>query len=96
MLVVLQVSSSIYLKKNIRILNSTGVDIRKDLLKSKKTSFRKSFSKKIDINKKLQNSDKKLIDNLFGVIGIFDNLDNFSKNLKNLLSKKGMIFIELL
>ena len=27
------------------------------------------------------------------MIGIFDTLDNFSKNLKNLLNKKGMIFI---
>ncbi len=73
----------------------TGVDIRRDLLKKAKKHLSKKVSlKKVDITKKQQNVNKKFdIIICSGVIGIFDTLDNFSKNLKNLLNKKGMIFI---
>lgn len=83
------------LEQKYKNFELTGIDIRKDLLKkAKKHLTDKVILKRADISKKQPKTNKKFdIIICSGVIGIFDNLDNFSKNLKNLLKKKGMIFI---
>ena len=85
-----------HLQKNFMNFRLTGFDIRYDLLKKakKKLSVKTSF-KKVDINKKIQNKQKKRYDIILasGLISIFDDLDNFKYNVKKLLKPGGKIFI---
>jgi len=82
-----------FLNKKYKNINFCGVDIRNDLLKlAKKKLPEKIILKKYDYNKKAINEKFDII-LCSGVISIFDNLDNFFKNIKKNMKKNTVLFL---
>jgi len=84
-----------YLERKYKNFNLTGYDIRNDLLKKAASHLTKETNlKQVNINKKNKFLKKKFdIIICTGVIGIFDDLENFKINILKLLKKNGIILI---
>ena len=83
-----------YLHQKFNNIEFCGVDVRGDLIKlAKKKCSSDIYFKKLDYNEE-QNLNKKFdIIICSGVIGIFDNLDNFFKNIKKNMKKNLILFL---
>ena len=82
-----------FLSKNTKNINFYGTDIRGDLLKKAKKNCNEATFKKLNFEKKIKFNDKFDIIIIIGVLSIFDNLDIFFENLKNISKKKTIIYI---
>ena len=82
-----------FLNKNLKNIEFYGIDIRADLLKVAKNYCKETTFKKIDINSEFEFKEKFDIIICSGVMGVFDNLDLFFKNLKKLSKKQTVIYL---
>ena len=83
-----------FLNKKFSNIKFYGVDIRNDLIKvARKKLPSDIYLKKFDYNQKKNLNKKFDIIICCGVIGIFDNLDFFFKNIKKNVKKNSILFL---
>ena len=85
-----------FLNKKFSNINFHGVDVKSDLIKLAKKKLPSDINlSKIDYTQNLKKTLNKKFDIIIcaGVISIFDNLDNFFKNIKKNMKKNTILLI---